>query len=430
MDNRLRHAQSSSTYTATALIIWIAGFTGAFILTTILTVFNYLLSNLIRTLSLQGRDIAYLGMLFTIFLVGSVVGCVVLARRFGPLKIMTLGGILAAAGCLICGWVVGTDPSRMSFGVVLFAAGIASVLTGLLTWLIRAAKPLSMTGLGFAAFLLADRLAAPGGAGILFGLANTQSLNVLYSLCGVITLMGTALISGIYWLAGRKPLPPSRETASPQRKPWWLWYLLLILVIASSSAFSNNLMESFFLRGRVNWETLQVIFATPIPALAYLLAILAAGLGSDLAEWLARRSGWAVSGRLVWLLVVMTASGYLLFSLAATQDLGVIISGLRWYSPLDAAVLTALLGLLFSAAPYRQVDLAAGFYIALPPLAVAVFGFLESLVIPPTDYFTPMVFSRIYYLAGIGFSLAMLVLDLRNRGKTAPSPVEPPTGPR
>ena len=413
-----------------ALATWLAGFTGVFILTTVLTVFNYLLSNIIRSLSLEGRDIAYLGILFTIFLVTSAVVSAFLIRRFNHLKVIAGGGLLAAAGCLYCGWVITTDPAQMALGVVLFAAGIAAALTGLLSWLAQVLKPLALSGMSAAAFLLADRLAAPGGAGILFSLANTQNLNVLYSICGMVALLGTALASAMLWMLDRKRQPGIAPKPENGGGAWWVLYALLALVIASSSALSNNLLESFFLRGKVSWETLQVIFATPIPALTYLAVILIAGAGSDLADQLGVRARLGVSGRLIWLLVVLGASGFLLFALAGTVDLGVLISGLRWYAPLDAAVLTALLGYIFSRVSTGRTALAAGLYIALPPLFVAAFGFLESLVIPPTDYLSPLTFSRGYYLAGAVLALALLAADARGRRTAHMHMEEPPTGPR
>lgn len=411
----------------------VGGFLGVYAVTSILTIFNYFLNNLITNAGVQGIDYGYLGTTFSILFILGAVASIFLANRFGHIKVMAVGGILSVFGLLYCGWVVADDAARIILGIVFFAAGISAVLAMMLAVLVEKFSPYGLTGLAAALIIIADRLAAPGGATFFLSLINPSSLAMVYSAAGLLELAGLTIALVILFIAKRI------QTSAPVavkphlllgRSGVLLLLGVLVFLTAASSALSNNLQVAFFARSGMTWETLDVIFSTPVSITFMILAVLGAGLLSDLASYLGSRQGKAMGARVGLLLLAAFSAGAVLFILANTADLDSLLSGLSSFTPLEAAAITALLALLFTYIQKKRINLIAGIYVALPPLAVAFFNLLTSLVVPINDYESPLVFAEIYYGIGLVCILVLVVRVMRQRPVVVERKVDEPTGPR
>jgi hypothetical protein len=411
----------------------VGGFLGVWVITSILTIFNYFLNNLITNAGVQGIDYGYLGTTFSILFILGAVASIFLANRFGQLKVMAVGGVLSVFGLLYCGWVVADDPARIILGIVFFAAGTSSVLAMMLSVLVEKLRPVGLTGLAAALIIIADRLAAPGGATFFLSLINPSGLPMVYSAAGLLDLAGLTIAMVILFVASRvnrsEPM-----TGKPHfllgRSGVLLLLGVLVFLTAASSALSSNLQVAFFTRSGMTWETLNVIFSTPVSIVFLVLVVLGAGLLSDLASYLGSRQGKAMGARILVLLLTAFSAAAVLFVLANTADLDGLLSGLSSFTPLEAAAITALLALLFTYIQKKRINLIAGIYVALPPLAVAFFNLLTSLVVPINDYESPLVFSEIYYGIGLVCILALVVRVIRQKPVVVERKVDEPTGPR
>jgi MFS family permease len=424
MKSPAKNPDSSRKITAYVLL-GLSGFLGVLVLTSVQTLFLYFLNQIIGVAFQSGHNLVYLEVIFWIvFVLGASIGGFLIDRN-GLNRLLIGGSLLAAVGCLFCGWVVNTDPAQMFLGITTFAIGCAVIQSGLLYLILHEFKSLALIGLGVALYFLAASMAAPG-INTLLQWIQPNSLAFVYTGIGMITLAGMALSIGLMFL-GNNILSTATEKKAAQSlhqklpAAWQLVLLtvILVLVSASNSSLVTNLPQSVLLRphNEMDWDSLQLIFSAPILPVLLILGLLAGGLLSDGLGRFSHRLWNSSRGRFLFLTVALSFLAIITWMLINANNYVSLKTGLQAYAPADAIAIIATVIIAGVLVPDRHLGLASGLIVAIQPVSGRLFNFLESLLIPGNDPGANVAVAFVYILVALVLSLVLAVPSL----STAPT---------